>query len=423
MDLNAVLKIAQSQSDESNPFSPVNDVTNQLGQAVIQGAPKMGTKESIIAGLISGLASGFTKNLTTSHSNRQADFANQVLFGGAKTRPSGMDESVFNTMRNARSIFDREQTMAIEAENRKNQNDIKKDVIGKMAGGIAENPYTAEDQVSAITQSLGPLLGMPQQPRPVAERAAPTEAARSTPQAIGQNVDGSAMLGQPAPSAVAAPNAAEPDMRALMKKYRGNESLVTEDVKRQMALPEKQATQLGSLRDEFTKLPEVKAFVTSDIGFKSLQNAMKDPSATSDLELIRGAIQSIEPGMAVREGEAAAVEGSAAIPDQWKATIQKSLTGGTGLPPEVRDGILRIAARRYNEYATKFNGARNFYIGQAEKQQLDPTGISYLGEATLAPDEMLYGGQQRQQAPGATPGAPPPGLSFEEFRAWKAQKR
>jgi len=179
-----------------------------------------------------------------------------------------------------------------------------------------------------------------------------------------------------------------------------------------------------SLRKEFYSLGPVKDFEKSEIGFRSLVKAIKDPSATSDLELVRGAIQAIEPGMAVREGEQAAVASSQSIPDEWKGALNKALNGGTGLSEDVRQGILRIAARRYSEYRDAFNQKHGAYAGLASGSRIDPQRVLLRDLAedvgTIYPDydKSLQAAQQAAGQP-----TPPPVMTFEEFRKQKQAQR
>lgn len=168
--------------------------------------------------------------------------------------------------------------------------------------------------------------------------------------------------------------------------------------------PLKNEQDLVEMRKEFQSLPEVRAYVTSSIGYRSLQKAIQDPASTSDLELIRGAIQSIEPGMAVREGEQYAVQNSGSIPDQWKGAISKAILGESGLAPDVREGILRIAERRFGEYQNQFNQAKSFYTNQASRRGFqDPAGVTYINSEQ--PVASPAGKQNQAQSPAA------PGMS------------
>jgi len=146
--------------------------------------------------------------------------------------------------------------------------------------------------------------------------------------------------------------------------------------------------------------------------------------AANDLELVRGAIQAIEPGMAVREGEQAAVASSQSIPDEWKGALNKALNGGTGLSEDVRQGILRIAARRYSEYRDAFNQKHGAYAGLASGSRIDPQRVLLRDLAedvgTIYPDydKSLQAAQQAAGQP-----TPPPVMTFEEFRKQKQAQR
>lgn len=181
----------------------------------------------------------------------------------------------------------------------------------------------------------------------------------------------------------------------------------------------------NKLRDEFKADPINKAYEISAIGFKSLANAFKDPSSTSDLELIRGAIQAIEPGMAVREGEQAAVQNSGSIPETLKAAALKAWRGESSLSPEQRAGIMRIAARRYSEYANAFDTNRQKYTSLAQNYKFKPENI-VLGDAPIAvekifPEYSVPGSQPMPQAQ-PTQQMTPQKMGLNEFLMWKKQQ-
>lgn len=355
MDINALfaaLTAAQQGVEESDPFKPMADMGDQLGELVIKQSAQPGgnLKDSILAGLATGLIGGFSKNLGSSYKADQNALINQVMpnvmAGQLFQAPEDMAPSVLSSLNNARSVFALDSAL--------NARDNQNAMTSALIKGAIDNPYQAEAQQAAVA-----ALSEPQKPKtPTAETA---------------------------PMVAPAPNS----FQSYLKQFQGDEELARAAVKRDIEQPDRAFTQgnslegqLQDLRKEFQGLPEVKAYVTSDIGYKSLQKAIQDPSAASDLELIRGAIQAIEPGMAVREGEQLAVEKSASIPDMWKGAIKKSLSGESALSPELRQGILRIAERRYQEYADKFNTANQFYQNQATRRGLpDPKGVTYLDQA------------------------------------------
>lgn len=139
---------------------------------------------------------------------------------------------------------------------------------------------------------------------------------------------------------------------------------------------------LADLRGELQKSDAFKQYEQAQKGYKVLLKAVSDPTATSDLDFVYGAIQMIEPGMAVREGEQAAVANSTSIPEAWKGQLSKALNGESKLGEDVRAGIIRLAQRRYGEHAGTFNAARDFFESEATRRKLpNPGGVSYFGQA------------------------------------------
>lgn len=139
-----------------------------------------------------------------------------------------------------------------------------------------------------------------------------------------------------------------------------------------------------ALRKEFNALPEVQNFLQVEKSAKVIDQAIKDPTAVSDLELTRQAILLIEPGMAVREGEQAAVLGSQSVPEEWKGVMTKALTGQAALGPEVREGLKRLAIRNYAGNKDQYDRAFDFYSNRAAEKGLDPANLSRIGQSTDA---------------------------------------
>lgn len=103
----------------------------------------------------------------------------------------------------------------------------------------------------------------------------------------------------------------------------------------------------NDLRKELDGKKEIKDFSQIRRYADALYGALKDPGSMTDLELTRYSILLIEPGMAVREGEQAAVANSQSIPDAWKGRIQKALENKGTLGDEARNGLARLAQRAY----------------------------------------------------------------------------
>ena len=92
--------------------------------------------------------------------------------------------------------------------------------------------------------------------------------------------------------------------------------------------------------------------------------------------------------MAVREGEQKAVFNSASVPDQWKASIDKALTGKSQLPPEIREGLRNLALRAYKAQKTSYDKAVEHYSREATIKNIDPERLFYLGDS-VEPETLL----------------------------------
>lgn len=154
------------------------------------------------------------------------------------------------------------------------------------------------------------------------------------------------------------------------------------------------------LRKEFSQLPEAKSFALVEKAGKIINEAIKDPSAVTDQELVRYSILLIEPGMAVREGEQRAVAASQSIPEEWRGSLTKALKGGSSLGTDVREGLKRLAERSYQGNKEQYDRTLDFYKEQATKKGLDPNRISYIGESAPSLQTRVIGGRTYYKVPG-----------------------
>jgi len=157
-------------------------------------------------------------------------------------------------------------------------------------------------------------------------------------------------------------------------------------VKEGERLKERGQDTLDNLRKEFNALPEVKDFVTVERSAKILKEAVADPSSVADQELVRYAILLIEPGMAVREGEQAAVAKSQSIPDAIRGELGKALRGEAALGASAREGLLRLAERSYVGHSSQYSRALDSYSAIAKSRSLDPALLSRIGTPISAAD-------------------------------------
>lgn len=176
----------------------------------------------------------------------------------------------------------------------------------------------------------------------------------------------------------------------------------------------KKADAAEKLRKEFNALEPVKNFANVERSARIIEKALKDPGAVADQELVRYGILLIEPGMAVREGEQAALANSASIPDEWRAEMAKALNGESGLSPKTREGIKRLAMRAYEGHKVSYDRAFNFYQNRAAEMGIDPESISFIGKAqpldSVFPSDQNRGTNELLAA-----------MSNEELAALRAQ--
>jgi hypothetical protein len=169
---------------------------------------------------------------------------------------------------------------------------------------------------------------------------------------------------------------------------------------------------LKEIQDTFNKNEDVKKFSVVESSANALSKALQDQGAVSDLELVRRAVQMIEPGMAVREGEQSAVMNSQSIPDAWKGQLTKALEGGTGMNQDVRDGIKALATRAYDAQRAQYDKAYTFAKNEVLAKKLPETyaeRISYIG--TPKSSEQIFNPQIATPTPTAT-ATPPAGIEI-----------
>lgn len=172
----------------------------------------------------------------------------------------------------------------------------------------------------------------------------------------------------------------------------------------------------NTLRDEFRNSPITKTFKLQELGMRSLAKAMQDPSATSSVEIVRAAIQAIEPGLAVREDDQRAIAESVSIPEQLKERMRRALSGEKALDSATMQGLARIAARRYHENARQFDELRKTYEGISTRSKALPENVLIFGPSE--PVKSIYPPGFDVEGTNETPGD-----IMAEFRQFQAIKR
>lgn len=113
----------------------------------------------------------------------------------------------------------------------------------------------------------------------------------------------------------------------------------------------------------------------------------------------------IEPGMAVKEGEQAAVVGSQSIPDMLKSKMLGALEGKATLNQETRDSIIRLGARRYEQYRNQYLSGLKGYKGRVKDVTgEDSNDLSFLPDPGDA--SILVGGSAKSPTSATTPTSP-----------------
>lgn len=368
----SLLTAANKQAEEESPWADVASFTDKFGNEAVDfalskdkktGERNYGLGEGLAVALGTGLLSGFTGGFNRRYVNEQNDLARSVLSdalsGKTITRPERLDASVFTPLENAATLLNLQRKADDKAAEAKAVRDLGQAIQTERIKGIVANPRQA-DRINAAVDALS-------RPRTV------------TP--TGGETEGVPIATQPLRRVTPASAASDPAERyqQLLDTFEGREALADEQLKYERDLPQKRESTLEGLRKEFAGKKEVQDFVVSDTGMRSLRKAILDNSGASDMEIVKGSVQAIEPGLAVNGGEYAAAANSGDIPRSYLAQIEGALYGTSKLSKEVRAGLFRIAERRWAEHGENFNKARGFYQESATRQEL-PGDVTYIPE-------------------------------------------
>ena len=107
--------------------------------------------------------------------------------------------------------------------------------------------------------------------------------------------------------------------------------------------PEKTAALEDSLRKETEGNPAVDQFIKGETAFQSMNKAYSDKTGTSDLDFMYGAVQTREPGLAVKGDDQALLREAAGLGGVF-ATAAGYVKSGAKLPPSLRASMLQSAS-------------------------------------------------------------------------------
>ena len=346
-----------------DPYLEFKAIPDQLSQAILSAnAPQYKTKDKIIGGLITGLLSGGAERLSNDYQNRASNaYRDVVLKALGKSsddieKPDVLSAKVFRSAKQQGDLF--KIISGLKAKEKIEDYNFARS--GKLEDKLLDAGIVMKD-----TMKDGKMIKVP-----VTLDGSPVDLSSLNP-----------ML--KAGLETAAKKRAE--LQAEQDFYGSNVDANPNSP--QYKIKKEKEADLENLRKEFQATSTFKDYATTEKGYRSILNAIKDPAGTSDLELVRGAIQAIEPGMAVREGEATAVQQSGSIPDRWRGALVNTLTSGSKLTDNVRRGILRIAQRRYDEHARSYNEGYGLYRSEAQRRELPrPESVSMFGPAKTSED-------------------------------------
>ena len=126
MDLGvllAALTQADAGSREVNPFAPLQDASQGIGNILLQNAQNFSPTENAWGGLAAGLLSGVTGNLVNNFQDKQNQTAQDLIFKIAAgqdvgERPSNISPSVFSKLENTTNILKLQEGLDAQKEKR-----------------------------------------------------------------------------------------------------------------------------------------------------------------------------------------------------------------------------------------------------------------------------------------------------------------
>lgn len=112
------------------------------------------------------------------------------------------------------------------------------------------------------------------------------------------------------------------------------------------AMGEQAWKRLNEVADDLQR--ESLPFITQQAAYHRMVASAKSPSPAGDLALIFNYMKVLDPGSTVREGEAAAVQNAAGVPDILRTMYNMALRNGERLDPQQRADIVAQSTAMYN---------------------------------------------------------------------------
>lgn len=354
MDLTLLaqaLQQAEKESAASNPYNTINSVVDSVNW----NPYNFSTTENVAGGAVKGLLSGLFGGLGQDY---QANQSKQIygsldnIINGNLTKPDDMDLSVFAPLEKAGTLFGIQKAENAKEAAAQNEADYDKEV----RKALLQRGQVLDPSGSRSMSIFDPVKDKEDEARLTAKA-----------KILGENEAWGLGEGEN-------PDSPQAKMKA------------------------KQTEGIDATRKEFNALQPVKDYEQASKAASALAKALKDNNAVTDQELVRYSILMIEPGMAVREGEAAAIANSQSIPAQLKGEALKALNGESTFDSRAREGIKNLARRAYEGHYKNYDKAFNYYQGVAKGKGLpEDQSISYLGKP-ITVDEIGLGSDSQQTA-------------------------
>lgn len=363
---------AQKAIAEDNPYLQFQAVPDTIGNVALQaaGSGKYGLGETALVSGLAGLLSGglgaagnaYQRNTTDSYAKALTD-----ALTGNKGSDYGLSGSVFSDAQNQASLFklkqlERQQQIqdTITTDSLKTNNEIRKSLF---------NTATTAPRVADRKQALQLLSAMENG----VAMPLPTTAESAT--ALSDNA-AQPSLGEPKSIAI---KPGSKERLAQLENELGDYDLAKQTFLKEVDQnnPEQK---IKSIQQSFVQNKDVQDYAQAQKVALAFSKALKDKGAMVDNELVRYAILMIEPGLAVREGEANAIAKSQSIPDALKGEIKAAL-GGSKLSDSARAQLKALGLRALQSHKFNYDKALGAAQNEATLAGVDPSRVSYLGES------------------------------------------
>lgn len=113
------LNAANQGIAKEDPYLPISSFADNFGSTIVKNAPALGTKDSLIAGLITGLTGGIFSGLGDEWQAEKSKLASTTLLNdlqGKDTVNDGLPPSVFSGIQNAGGLFRLQEKAAQQEE-------------------------------------------------------------------------------------------------------------------------------------------------------------------------------------------------------------------------------------------------------------------------------------------------------------------